>query len=410
MSPALKASLESNIWKHCLNLCTNKRTYLSIFGVYLMMSTGSTEQAIGLTVFIGSIAGVLMEMPSGFIADRIGHKKGLIIARIFLLISTALYLIGGNLIFFILGSIFLSLGQAFTSGTGIALMHETLTALERDHEYTKIMGRIRGIAFAIPALLTMILPFLVSIHIKLPFAIALLIDFIGLAISFSYTTPPVHVDIKEVGSKKFKQVIAEAKKLGVFRYLMFMGIVGGALSATLSFSDAYQSFLSVPIIYYGLFWGLGQGVVALLLILNHHLSDLFTFHQFLLLRIVSTVLVLIMLALFAVPWVVVVTFIFVVILHRGLGEVQTHYLLNMIKSSKYKATLLSFRALFGIIVTGTSALCIGTMIKQFGYQIAFGSYAFVVLLVLGSWLYWIHKESKRSSYSSRQRIEKFQSL
>lgn len=405
MSPATKAALESNIPKHCLYLITNKRTFLAIFGVYLMTSTGGTEQAIGVTVFVGSLVGFLLEVPSGFIADTIGHKKALVLARVALLLSTAMYLIGGNLFFFILGSIFLSIGQAFTSGTGIALMHETLTALGRDHEYTKIIGRIRGIGFAIPAMITMTLPFLVTIHLKAPFVVALIIDLIGLFVALSYVTPPVHRNIEELHSTNIKPIIHEVKNFKVLRYILFMAISNGAIGAVMSFSDAYQSFLNIPIIYYGVFWGIGQLLVAFFLFFSHYLKELFTFHQFLLFRLITIVGIFSLLTLITLPWAVVVLFIIVVINHRAFGEILNHHLLQIIKDSPYKATILSIRALFSIMVTGVSALCIGIMIKHFGFQIAFGVYTILTGIVLGGWLLWIHRNTTRLGYSSRPRIE-----
>lgn len=71
-------------------------------------------------------------------------------------------------------------------------MHETLRTLGREHEYTKVMGKISSLGFAIPIVLMVTVPFLVSISYKLPFIISVITDTIGLIAALALKVPPYH--------------------------------------------------------------------------------------------------------------------------------------------------------------------------------------------------------------------------
>jgi MFS family permease len=67
---------------------------------------------------IGYVASMLMQIPSGYIADHYGQKSALIISKLLLLLSTLFYLIADGFFVFTLGGICMSLALgAFSSGT-----------------------------------------------------------------------------------------------------------------------------------------------------------------------------------------------------------------------------------------------------------------------------------------------------
>ena len=70
--------LEGNIFKYGLSLIANKRIFVAILGAYYLTVPGVTPWWIGAILLISSGMGVLFEVPSGYIADKIGHKKALV--------------------------------------------------------------------------------------------------------------------------------------------------------------------------------------------------------------------------------------------------------------------------------------------------------------------------------------------
>src|SRR3989344_3349293 len=158
--------LQGNIWKYTLLLIANKRIFVAILGAYYLTIPDVTPEGIGIILLAGSLAGFIFEIPSGYVSDKIGHKTALVLSRLFMLVSTLFFLFASNIIFLILGGVFMSMAHAFHSGTGSAFMHETLRGLKREKEYAKVMGKISSIGFAIPIVFMVLTPFLVSISFK----------------------------------------------------------------------------------------------------------------------------------------------------------------------------------------------------------------------------------------------------
>lgn len=65
----------------------------------------------------------------------------------------------------------MALGHAFNSGTQQALLHETLTEMKQEDDYTKISGKIRGNVSLLSVLFIVSLPFFTEINFRIPFFI-----------------------------------------------------------------------------------------------------------------------------------------------------------------------------------------------------------------------------------------------
>ena len=81
---------------------------------------------------IGYAAAMVMQMPSGYIADHYGHKTALIISKSLLVLSTIFYLSADGFLVFLLGGICMAVGlNAFASGTTSSFLKGTLEKLGR---------------------------------------------------------------------------------------------------------------------------------------------------------------------------------------------------------------------------------------------------------------------------------------
>jgi len=152
-------SLESNIWKYTLMLIANKRVFVAIFSAYYLTVPDSTVKTVGIILFFGTISGFLFEIPSGYLSDKMGHKKAIVLSRLLIFFSTLTLLVANTTWLMILGSVLLSISHSFLSGTGTAFMHETLRGLNREKEYSKVMGKVSAIGFAVPIPLMVLTPF-----------------------------------------------------------------------------------------------------------------------------------------------------------------------------------------------------------------------------------------------------------
>lgn len=233
----LKQQLEANVWKYVLILIANKRMFASIMTVYFLLAPDVDARGLGILLLIGQVAGFILEIPSGYVSDKLGHKRAIVLARIFLIVSDVLFIACNGLYGFALASVFLSAGSAFMSGTMSAFMHETLRALGKENQYASIIGKARSIGFGVPAVLMAGLPFLIVYSFKLPFIIVLILDVISLLVACSLTHPPVSPEeVKEVGVTNFFQVLQEGYRYGFFRFALFSGAITGFFVCRRKFS------------------------------------------------------------------------------------------------------------------------------------------------------------------------------
>jgi MFS family permease len=389
---ARQLALQSNIWKYTLLLVTNKRVFVAVLGAYYMTVPGVDTAWVGIILFISSLAGFIFEVPSGYLSDKFGHKSALVLSRVLMLFSTGFFLITDNIPLLILAGVFMSISHAFHSGTGSAFMHATLDELGRESEYTKIMGKASSIGFAVPIIFMVLVPFLVGISFKLPFVVALIIDMFGLCAALSLVRPATsqaHID--EVNATNFRQVLQAGHELQFFRHALFLGVVSGAMFGISAFRPIYQEFLGIPIIWFGVLFGIGRAGASLLLAYSESIRQVIkSLPNFYLVQLILYTGLFIVLGTVSKWWVVALVFIVINAFTWGLSQVAEGYLVEIIKGSKFKATLLSTKSLINELVGAVAGLGMGFLFSYVSYQVGFlyfGVLFFVTLLPL----YWFIK-------------------
>ena len=105
-------------------------------------------------IYYGSV--VALEVPSGYLSDRIGRRITLMAGMSAWVIACALFASTGSLGAFVLAQVLLAAGMAFNSGTDSALLYDSLDALGRQDEFAAREARAQALgsgAMAIAALI-----------------------------------------------------------------------------------------------------------------------------------------------------------------------------------------------------------------------------------------------------------------
>lgn len=390
--------LQSNIWKYGVFLITGRRIFWPILTVYFLTLPDATIRQIGFFMAIGQIANVLTEVPSGYVADKIGHKKALIIAKISLIISTVLFLVGQHFIFFALGSVFFSVAIAFRSGTLTAFMQETLLALGRQKEYSKLLGRVKSITWIISAALLAVIPALAGINFRLPLLAGLVFDILGLLVVLSFVEPQrTFVETEEVKIGNFRTALAEARRLNFIPVIVFTGLLGAVLLGVGTLRDVYQQFLGIPIVYLGLLFALSRLMASAVSALVYRLKQFLTIGQYFLAEIIFFMPLIFLIGFLENKWAVAVLFIIVVGYHFGESVLSAHYQLEYIEQSRFKATLLSLGNLLASLGFAGTGLLLGFLADRYLYGIGYMAYAVISLvLLLAAYIYFLRYGQKKS--------------
>lgn len=97
---------------------------------------------ISLLLAWWALAAMLLEIPTGALADYWSRKKMLVVAPLLKsLCFITWFLAEGNFYLYGLGFLFWALGSSFVSGTTEALLYDELVAFKKKDEYSKVLGQ-----------------------------------------------------------------------------------------------------------------------------------------------------------------------------------------------------------------------------------------------------------------------------
>jgi MFS family permease len=112
---------------------------------------------------------VLLEFPSGYLADRVGHRRSLLVGAAGWTLGWIIYARGETFAAIALAEMILGAGAAFISGADRALLWVSLETAGRAGEYTRWEGRMRAAAQTAEALSSGVGGWLYATAPRLPF-------------------------------------------------------------------------------------------------------------------------------------------------------------------------------------------------------------------------------------------------
>mgnify|MGYP001817472969 CR=1 FL=1 len=134
---------------------------------------------------------VALEVPSGWMSDRLGRVVTVRVAAASWIISHALFLVGDDRFWIIaLAQFFLAAGFASLSGTDVTLHYDTLEALGKETEFPRRESRVSSIGYIATAASALLGGALGVIDLRLAFAASLLLALAQLAVAMRLAEPP----------------------------------------------------------------------------------------------------------------------------------------------------------------------------------------------------------------------------
>ena len=133
---------------------------------------------------------VLLEVPSGYLSDRVGRALTLRLSATSLVLGYALFLVGGGLATFALAQIALAFRWASLSGTDTSYHYDALLAVGREREYGEReawLGRNAWLAGGASAVAGGLAG---AIDLRLAYALGLAFALVLLGVSFRMDEPP----------------------------------------------------------------------------------------------------------------------------------------------------------------------------------------------------------------------------
>ena len=121
---------------------------LPIYALYTMLfrEKGLSITEIALLLSFWSFVVLLMELPSGILADRWNRRNMLCIAAVLKAVCYILWCFSDAFAMFGLGFLFWGIADAFSSGTEEGLLYDHLRSENRESEFSEIYGKGRFFA------------------------------------------------------------------------------------------------------------------------------------------------------------------------------------------------------------------------------------------------------------------------
>ena len=131
----------SNIWKFYLfKILSSLELTVSFFVLFFLANGLSMTQVMTIeTIFI--ILVLVLEVPSGALADIFGRKLSINIGEFCAVISFFIFSIGTNFWTFLIAQIFLAFTWALMSGADSAFLYDSLKEAGQEKKYSLILGR-----------------------------------------------------------------------------------------------------------------------------------------------------------------------------------------------------------------------------------------------------------------------------
>jgi len=152
-------------------------------------------EAVAAILAAGDLAVTALELPTGWLADRRGHRASLIVGSILQTAGMLFAWLGRGVPGVLTSCLIIAAGDAFRSGADQALLFRSCAAIGRESDFQTIEGRTRSVQLV--ALVALVLAGGAIVHVW-GFAAGWLIETamsaVGLAIAFAMIEPPPQTD------------------------------------------------------------------------------------------------------------------------------------------------------------------------------------------------------------------------
>ncbi len=142
LAPNDRRQLERNIHLfYAFRLLREAQIWIPIWIVYLVVDRGFTLSEVGVAEAAFLIGLTILEVPTGAVADRYGRSKSLALGASTLIAALLIFAFATSFPLLLASFLLWAVADTLMSGADLALLYDSLTALDRQQEYEKLAGR-----------------------------------------------------------------------------------------------------------------------------------------------------------------------------------------------------------------------------------------------------------------------------
>ena len=328
-------------------------------------SYGLNIEQIVLLKTILSLSVLVLEVPSGYLADLWGRKACLVAGSGVWIVSWLIYCLGTSFSEFAIAEVLAGVAGSLISGANTALGYDTLLQLGREKYYQVWEGRLVAIAGISEAVCGIIGAAIASINLVYPFYLQTICLVIYFGLALTLVEPEYHQSlVKTQKLERLKNIIIDVAKRPALRWLILLsGTFSSASFLIVWLSQDYLKQLNIPIQAFGWAWAIFHLGMSLASVNAHRLQQRLGIKK----ATFSLVLILAIsyICLGNIQQVYGLVFIMSIYLVRGLCSPLIFNAINQQISSSVRATILSINSLVFRIAFALIAPVIGAIASRY---------------------------------------------
>lgn len=233
--------------------------------VLFLLQKGISLTQIMILQSINAVSIVLLEVPTGAIADLVGRKFSLMLSSIMLVAGLAMYVLTHHFYAFVMAEIMFGFGLSFKSGADSALLYDTLKALKREDAYASIQGKAQFYAFLLQSLGSIMIGYLYTVDANLPYIVSIvLISISGVATLFFTEVHKHQVKERPHYLRHIKSSAITVKNQHQIRAIMLYSIfIYGIWRIGFWYFQPYMKAVHVNAKYFGLLFAIFNVAAAI---------------------------------------------------------------------------------------------------------------------------------------------------
>jgi len=219
------------------------------------------------------------EVPSGYVADRLGYRRSLLIGAGLWLVGWAIYALAGRFRDAVAAEVALGAGMAFSSGADSALLWTSLAAARRSGEYARWEGRVQAASQTSEAVSAVFGGWLYTLAPRLPMWLQLPVAAIGIGVALALRPEP-RAPVPAAGTEHVRRML-RLTRLALRDHLRLRTTI--ALSVALGMSSfvlvwliqPYMEQRGIPEVWFGPIWAAANLWVGAMALASHRLAAVF---------------------------------------------------------------------------------------------------------------------------------------
>ena len=343
------------------------------------------EQTVLLKTIL-SLSILILEVPSGYLADLWGRKACLVVGSGVWIVSWLIYCVGNSFGKFAIAEVLAGVAGSLISGANTALGFDTLLQLQREKFYPIWEGRLVAIAGISEAVCGIIGAAIAPRNLVYPFYLQTICLIIYFFLALTLVEPSCHLPIKknkQLG--QLKNIIIDVLKNSRLRWLVLLnGTFASASFLIVWLSQDYLKQLNIPIQAFGWAWAIFHLGMSLASVNAHRIESFLGIKKATFFLVALLAVSYICLGSITRVWGII--FIMGIYLVRGLSSPLILNSINQQIASSVRATILSINSLVFRISFALVAPLIGAIASR--YDLFTGLIMAGVLFLISGWFCW----------------------